>query len=91
MNYIFGFQLLPWIDPHPGGPHCVAFGCDKSMGLSTSIPDHGEPKRQLGKGRKRNKNIFQAGFHALAQGEKTYSQVLNPSNQGLLLESVIWP
>lgn len=61
------------------------------MGLSMAIPDHREPKRQLGKGRKRNKNILQAGFHALAQGEKMYSQVLNPSNQGSLLESVMWP
>lgn len=27
----------------------------------------------------------------LAQGEKMYSQVLNPSKQGLLLESVMQP
>lgn len=57
----------------------MAFDCGKSMELSVSIPDHGEPKRQLVKGRKRSKNIFQAGFHVSAEGEKMYSQVLNPS------------
>jgi len=62
--------LLAWIDPHPGGPHCVAFGCGKSVALSMFIPDNEEPKRQLRKGRKRNKNVFQSGFYALAQREK---------------------
>jgi len=52
------------------------------------------PESQLGKGRKRNKNIFQAVCHALAQGgkeKKKYSQVLSSSNEGLLLESVMQP
>lgn len=75
----FAIQLLPCIDPYLVGLHCAAFGYGRFMGLSVSIPDHEEPKRQLVKGRKRSKNIFQAGFYVSAEGD------------GLLLERVMWP